>query len=173
MRAPSPARAPQTASHHCPRYHHPSPSDLPSSLALFQPRARAPATPDRHAAAYGSSGAVIPEFFHQVASLSADRRVMSEDGDDDKMGAGSEKRRAEAEKLRSKRMRMEEQYTPLAEECTPLEEPQAEADMLEEKYTPLAEAKKLEELGRKRLRLEERRAEISLKMEALKVAGVY
>ena len=121
----------------------------------------------------GQQGWIKAKASHQVASLSADRRVMSEDGDDDKMGAGSEKRRAEAEKLRSKRLRMEEQYTPLAEECTPLEEPQAEADMLEEKYTPQAEAKKLEELGRKRLRLEERRAEISLKMEALKVAGVY
>ena len=42
-----------------------------------------------------------------------------------------------------------------------------------EKTKRKAEASKLEELGRKRLRLEERRAEIGMKMEALKVAGIY
>merc|ERR1719398_406091 len=40
----------------------------------------------------GQQGWIKAKASHQVASLSADRRVMSEDGDDGKMGAGSEKR---------------------------------------------------------------------------------
>ena len=63
--------------------------------------------------------------------------------------------------------------TPLTEENAPHEDSLAKAERLEEQCTPLAEAEKLEELRRKKLQLEERRAEISLKMEALKVAGVY
>ena len=126
--------------------------------------------------------------------------VKSEGDAEGEMVAGSEKRKAEAGKLEEferKRLRLEEQFTPVAEEYAPLEESLEEAERLEEvsiplteEYAPLedslakaegleeqcttlAEAEKLEELRRKRLRLEERRAEISLKMEALKVAGVY